>query len=202
MDGFPESKFPPGTIKAVSLAVPAMAELVGKELKGWVTGGWVVVFSEGWTGTFKGIYLLLKTSNKWWFWLFDCRLVFYMFACLFVRSLVCLLVYSFVCFSCRLTVPCKSFRRAIKRNRMHYTSWFFLDTHGHMRKDPASRQPMNQRHVDGPQRTRDTPKKAFFKYEWIGIFVVFSLFFLLKATNDAHLCKPESDICYYHPVRL
>ena len=26
----------------------------------------------------------------------------------------------------------------------------FLDTHGHMRKDPASRQPMNQRHVDGP----------------------------------------------------
>ena len=39
MDGFPESKFPPGTIKAVSLAVPAMAELVGKELKGWVTGG-------------------------------------------------------------------------------------------------------------------------------------------------------------------
>lgn len=48
--GFHSRFGPPGTIKAVSLAVPAMAELVGKELKGldwWVSCGF---FSEGWTG--------------------------------------------------------------------------------------------------------------------------------------------------------
>ena len=49
-----QSRFgPPGTIKAVSLAVPAMADLVGKELKGldwWVSCGWVKVGLEPFFG--------------------------------------------------------------------------------------------------------------------------------------------------------
>ena len=92
MDGFPESISTFSTIKAVSLAVPAMAELVGKELKGldwWVSCGFSV--KVGLVGLFLGIYLLLKTSNKWWFWLFDCPAGF-LHVCRFVRSFFSLFV--------------------------------------------------------------------------------------------------------------